>query len=159
MKNKSNNKIYISSLFIPGLPFNALSAEEVTTQVINSDPMSGSYLFQLVIGLIVVILCIVALAWFAKRVNRLQASSGGVLKILGGMSMGTREKVVLLQVGSDQLLIGVSPGRINTLHVLETPLDDTELSAPTTGTNFSEKLSAMIGDAANTSVKQNRPKQ
>jgi len=158
MKILNINKVYISSLMILSLPLKVF-AEESASQVISSDPMSGSYLFQLVIGLLVVILCIVTLAWFAKRVNHLQASSGGILKILGGMSMGTREKVVLLQVGSEQLLIGVSPGRINTLHVLETPLDDTELSASTTGTNFSEKLSAMIGDTANISVKKNGPKQ
>jgi len=30
-----------------------------------------------------------------------------------------REKVVLLQVGKKQLLLGVTPGRIDTLHVLE----------------------------------------
>lgn len=123
------NNIYTVSIFFMLLPFKVFAAEESpspinTSPVINADPMSGSYLFQLILGLIVVLICIVALAWFAKRMNRLQSSTGGVLKIIGGLSMGSRERVVLLQVGSEQLLIGVSPGRINTLHVLEAPLED-----------------------------------
>jgi flagellar protein FliO/FliZ len=119
------------------LPLKVFATEEKTSQlntspIISADPMSGSYLFQLILGLIVVLICIVALAWFAKRMNRLQSSSGGMLKIIGGISMGSRERVVLLQVGSEQLLIGVSPGRINTLHVLDTPLEDADANTEKT---------------------------
>ena len=49
-------------------------------------------------------------------------AAGGGLRILGGLSMGARERVVLLQVGDTQLLVGVAPGRVQTLHVLEQPL-------------------------------------
>ena len=119
------------------LPMKVFASEENpspinTPPIISADPMSGSYLIQLIMGLIVVLICIVALAWFAKRMNRLQSSTGGVLKIIGGLSMGSRERVVLIQVGSEQLLIGVSPGRINTLHVLETPLEDVGINAEKT---------------------------
>ena len=103
--------------------------------------MSGSYLFQLILGLIIVLICIVALAWFAKRMNRLQSSTGSMLKIIGGLSMGSRERVVLLQVGSEQLLIGVSPGRISKLHVLDTPLEDAETNLEKT---FAENLAEKV---------------
>ena len=77
----------------------------------------------------------------AKRMNRLQSSTGGMLKIIGGISMGSRERVVLLQVGSEQLLVGVSPGRINTLHVLETPLDNVDVNSEKTfATNLAEAV-------------------
>ena len=78
---------------------------------------------QLVLGLIIVLLCIVALAWLAKRFNRLQSTPDGSLQVLGGMSMGARERIVLVQVGTKQLLLGVAPGQINTLHVLDEPLE------------------------------------
>jgi len=142
VKNVSNLNI-IFMLF----PINVFAAEEKTSTIINTDPMSGSYLFQLILGLIIVLICIVALAWFAKRMNRLQSSTGSMLKIIGGLSMGSRERVVLLQVGSEQLLIGVSPGRISKLHVLETPLEDEAgNSEKTFAHNLSEKLSTVLAE-------------
>ena len=95
------NKIYTVIIFFMLLPFKVFAAEENPSQVnispiISTDPMSGSYLFQLILGLIVVLICIVALAWFAKRMNRLQSSTGGMLKIIGGISMGARERVVFI---------------------------------------------------------------
>ena len=123
------------------LPINVFAAQEKNPTIINTDPMSGSYLFQLILGLIVVLICIVALAWFAKRMNRLQSSTGSMLKIIGGLSMGSRERIILLQVGSEQLLIGVSPGRINKLHVLETPLEDGETNSEKT---FAESLAEKV---------------
>ncbi len=129
------------NIFFMLVPINVFAAEEKTSAIISTDPMSGNYLFQLILGLIVVLLCIVALAWFAKRMNRLQSSTGGMLKIIGGISMGSRERVVLLQVGSEQLLVGVSPGRINTLHVLETPLDNADVNSEKTfATNLAEAV-------------------
>ena len=131
------------NIFFLLLPVKAFAAEENASQInssaiISADPMSGSYLFQLILGLIVVLICILALAWFAKRMNRLQSSTGGMLKIIGGISMGSRERIVLLQVGSEQLLIGVSPGRINTLHVLDVPLENSDVNS---GKTFASRLS------------------
>jgi flagellar protein FliO/FliZ len=79
-------------------------------------------LWQLTLGMLMVLALIVGLAWVLKRSGRFQMAAGGGLRILGGLSMGARERVVLLQVGETQLLVGVAPGRVQTLHVLEQPL-------------------------------------
>jgi len=144
------------------MPVKVLAGEDNPLAVINSGQMSGGYMLQLVLGLVIVIACIVVLAWLAKRMNRLQSSTGDMLKIIGGISVGTREKVVLLQVGSQQLLIGVSQGNISKLHLLAAPLETTpeKLSenSAASGTdreqksfsyNLSEKmgLSKKFGDA------------
>jgi len=129
------------------VPFQVLSAEENLVSSIKTDPMSGGYLIQLILGLVVVIICIVALAWVAKRVNRLQSSTDGCLKVLGGLSMSARERVVLLQVGEQQLLVGVSPGRINTLHVLDKPVPVPGADKTSNVGSFSEKLSTLLNDS------------
>lgn len=111
----------------------------------QADPVSASHLGQLVVGLIIVLICIVALAWLARRFNRFQATTDGSLRLLGGMSMGARERIVLVQVGARQLLLGVAPGRINTLHVLDDPLDvASNVSNESMGKGFAEKLSAAL---------------
>jgi len=120
-------------------------SSDVKAAAINVDPTSSGYIVQLVVGLFIVLLCIVVLAWLAKRFNGFQASTGGVLRIVGAMSMSARERVVLVQVGSTQLLLGVAPGRINTLHVLDQPIEKTsDSSDKTLGQSFSEKLSSAI---------------
>lgn len=135
----------------------AYSNDEVVAQITKSDPMSGSYLLQLVIGLIVVILCIVALAWLAKKMNRLQTATDESLKILGGISMGSRERVVLLQVGEEQLLVGVSPGHINTLHVLETPIENSiDDAGNVAGGDFSKKFKRLMMQANKKSPTENK---
>ncbi len=86
---------------------------------ISGSANGKSYMLQLFSGLILVLLSIVVLAWVVKRFNRLQPSGNTSLQIIGGISMGARERVVVVQAGSTKVLLGVSPGRINMLHVLE----------------------------------------
>ena len=73
----------------------------------------------------------------------LSSAAAGSLRVLGGLSMGTRERVVLIQVGETQLLLGVAPGRVQTLHVLEEPIPTSEASKPGKG-NFAASLSAAL---------------
>ncbi|MCK4710577.1 MAG: flagellar biosynthetic protein FliO [Gammaproteobacteria bacterium] len=90
----------------------------------------------------------VALSWLTKKINRFRFITDDSLKIIGGLSMGSRERVVLMQVGDNQLLIGVTPGRINTLHVLDTPIETTDIKTnESPGQSFSNKLKAMMVDA------------
>lgn len=154
------------SSFLLLLPFQLIAAEEEKTTVtkaasslnsssLNADPMSGGYLMQLVIGLFIVLLCIVVLAWFAKKMKHFNPLADGSLRVIGGLSMGSRERVALLQVGEQQLLIGISPGRINTLHVLDTPIEmagkNTEQAA---GNHFLDKFKTAMADANNASEKK-----
>jgi flagellar protein FliO/FliZ len=97
-------------------------------------------------GMGLVILAIVASAWVARRMLRMPTGLQGQLRVLSGVSMGTREKVVLLQVGETQLLLGVAPGRIQTLHVLERPLEITD-TATTPSTGFSAQLGSLLKQA------------
>jgi len=111
-----------------------------------SLPQSGSLLpqlFQVSLGLLFVLGLIIALAWLFRRYGQPQYAIKGNFKVLGGVHLTTREKVVLLQVGNQQLLLGVAPGRVNTLHILEQPLD---LNTMTSGgeSAFAKRLSLLI---------------
>ncbi len=82
---------------------------------------AGSFL-QMFLGLAVIIGLILGMAWFMRRLGNLPGSGAGVLKVLGGVSLGQRERVVLLQAGDKQLIVGVAPGQIRTLHVFDEPI-------------------------------------
>jgi len=87
-----------------------------------SAPQVGSSLIQVTFGLFVVLMVIAAAAWFTRRFGHFQATAGGSLRIIGGLHLGAKERLVVVQVGEEQLLLGVAPGRISKLHLLTKPL-------------------------------------
>ena len=117
----------------------ATPAEQTVSH--SPDPLAMTSLWQLTLGMLLVLGLILAMAWLLKRSGRFQTGAGGGLRILGGLSMGSRERVVLIQAGETQLLLGVAPGRVQTLHVLDKPLQSRE-ALPAAG--FAEKLGRLL---------------
>ncbi len=107
-----------------------------------NEPLGAGNLLQLSLGLLVVLAAIVGSAWLLRRYGRLQSGVDGALRIIGGLSMGPRERVVLVQVGKQQLLLGVAPGRIQTLHVLAEPVSEGSARPPQGG--FAERLAGAL---------------
>ena len=102
---------------------------------------SASYLFQVLGSLLLVFVCLFAVIALLKRFNRIGGAQGGALRVLGSASVGQREKVVLLDAGGEQLLIGVAPGSVRTLHVFPEPIAELgEAGAP--GVEFASVLRA-----------------
>jgi flagellar protein FliO/FliZ len=108
----------------------------------SHEPLAMTSLWQLTLGMLLVLALILAMAWLLKRSGRFQLAAGGSLRVLGGLSMGSRERVVLIQAGDTQLLLGVAPGRVQTLHVLDRPLQPKD-SLPSGG--FAEQLGRILG--------------
>ena len=109
-------------------------------------PQSGSLLpqlFQVALGLLFVLGLIIALAWLFRRFGQPQFAVKGNFRVIGGVHLSTREKVVLLQLGKQQLLLGVAPGRVNMLHVLEEPLD-LNTATPVSESAFAKRLSSLL---------------
>ena len=83
------------------------------------------YLLQVAGSLLLVLGCLMGLLFVLKRMNGIPDTDRKALRILGSLKVGTREKVVLLEAGSSQLLLGVAAGSVRTLHVI----DDAQSSA------------------------------
>jgi len=62
---------------------------------------------------------ILGLAWVLKKYGRLPVNNQVAMKVVGGLSLGTRERAVLIEVEGQRLLLGVAPGRVDKLHVFE----------------------------------------
>lgn len=132
----------ITTALIAMLPMMA-QAEKV-----NSTPVNASSVLQTIFGLILVLAIIVLLGWLLKRSQYFHAAHHGQLKVLGAVSLGTREKAVLIQVGEQQLLLGVTPQQINTLHTLSEPLPVREPHIKQSD-SFAEKLKQMMQQRGN----------
>jgi flagellar protein FliO/FliZ len=106
-------------------------------------PLSNGQLIQTAGGLLLVLVLIIGLAWAIRRFGRLPSGAKGQLEILGGLSLGARERVVLLKVADTRLLIGVAPGRVQTLHILSGAESAVTESAP-----FANQLSHALKEGA-----------
>lgn len=126
------------------LPLSALAAEPVAQ--VAATPAVGSVsgqLTQLVLGLLLVIGLIFVLAWLMRRVQRIGPGNGQVIELVGSRALGPRDRLVLVQVGEEQILLGITPGRITPLHVLKTPVDAVKTEAATP--EFAQRLMELLG--------------
>ncbi len=103
----------------PGLmPVAAFAREATDGAYRGSEVISLGGLLQMATGLVLVLLLIFGVAWFAKRFGRLQGVATDRLRLMGGVHLGNRERIILVQAEDVRLVVGVSPGCIRTLHVL-----------------------------------------
>lgn len=101
-----------------------VTAQQAASQVVPTLPASSvsfAGLLQALFGLIVVLAFIAALAWLFRRLPLGQGAMGGAVRVVGGVALGTRERLVLVEVGETWLLLGVAPGQVNTLHTMPRP--------------------------------------
>jgi flagellar protein FliO/FliZ len=127
------------------LPFSVLAAEPLAQA---AAPVVGSsvagQLTQLVLGLLLVLGLIFFLAWLLRRVQRAgPAGKGQVIELIGSRALGPRDRLVLVQVGNEQILLGLTPGTITALHVLKEPVHvpSTEKATP----EFAQRLMELLG--------------
>jgi flagellar protein FliO/FliZ len=66
-------------------------------------------------GLAIVLALLFASLWLLKRLSAPRGQAAGLMRIVAGTAVGTRERVVVLEVGSTWLVLGVAPGRITAL--------------------------------------------
>lgn len=118
-------------------PWASAHAQQSATPVISPLATLG----KLAVALIIVLIVFWAFAKFMKQMQVGQGGAHSGLKVIGALSLGQRERVVVVQAGTEQLVLGVTSSAINTLHVLETPMSATD--SPELG-DFKQKLSAAL---------------
>lgn len=115
------------------LPFvyqtNVLAAEAAVT----TSP-TGSIL-KMVLGLAVVLIVMGLISWAAKRMLPNAVSQNSAVKVVGGVSVGSRERVVVLEVANRWLVVGVAQGQVSAIANLD--IDSDTLTAAINAGNTS----------------------
>lgn len=94
------------------IPFSALASESAPPGV-----SIGTYI-QAALALTLIIVLLAGTAWLARKVSGGKSFGQAGIKVVGGVALGPRERIVLLEVGEEWLIIGIVPGQIRTLHRL-----------------------------------------
>lgn len=78
-------------------------------------PDAGTGILQMILGLSVVLVMLVGTLWVMKRLSAPRGGASNLLRVVGGTAVGPRERVVLVEVGTNWLVLGVAPGRVSAL--------------------------------------------
>ncbi|MFF5865869.1 flagellar biosynthetic protein FliO [Pseudomonas sp. NPDC012596] len=104
----------------------------------------GGQLAQMVLGLLLVVGLIFFLAWLLRRMQGAAPKGGQVIEIVGSRALGPRDRLLLVQVGKEQILIGHTPGSIEALHVMAEPVE-VAASARQATPEFAQRLMELMG--------------
>jgi len=117
----------------------------VNAEVLASTPQTlqnPSSILSIFLSLLLVVAIIFALALIARRFNVTQAGNGQ-LKVVASMAAGAKEKIMVVDVGGEQFLIGITAHNINQLGKLDNPLETPSISknsGESTSLAFKDKL-------------------
>lgn len=110
----------------------------------------GPDVLQWISALILVLVAIGVLAWLMQKNTRFALMGRNPLRIRAALSLGVREKLVLVNVGDKQLLLAVTPGRVDKLleldgdrRIEDAGIDDLSMHP------FAQRLQQMMGKTSN----------
>lgn len=124
--------------------FGLCAAEEgqkVKDKIASSGPASDA-LMPMLLALLFVVFVIFAIAVVAKKLN-LTPNNSSHFKMISSMSLGGRERIVIIEVQGKQHAIGVTPNNVNHLFSVENPIESNP--QPITKATMVTKLNRLFG--------------
>lgn len=115
----------------------------------SSVTQPSEYFGQIILSLVLVLLIVFIAAWLLRRYGRFPGVAEGNLKVLGALSVGQRERILLLQVGKDQVLVGVTSSKITRLHQLDEPVDMSATEGANSNAGMAGAFSQKLQEALN----------
>lgn len=120
----------------------------------NHSQIGVTNYLQMILGLIGIVAFIFAIAWIIKRTGTLNPTHSNNLKVVAGLNVGQREKIIVVQVMDQQLLVGVTQTNIQLLSKLEQPMAESNFQS---FGGFQEKLQAAIVGLKNKKPENKKP--
>lgn len=94
-----------------------------------SSGSGAAGLLQTIFALLLVLGLLIGLAWLLKRYGPKPGGGLANLRVVGALNIGGRERIMVVEVGDQWIVVGAAPGRVNALHTM--PRQDVDLGAGT----------------------------
>lgn len=107
------------------------------------EPASTTSVLQLAFGLAIVVMLIFMISWLVKRFSGFSVYSNPHLKVISGLHVGQKEKILLIQIADKQIVVGVTTSSIRTLYQLESNIINDDITMRD-NIPFSERLMQAI---------------
>ena len=126
-----------------------LAAVAGSSAAASESPPPASFtpgLLQATFGLAIVLALIWGAAWLLRRVAPSGSGARSPIKIIASQAVGQRERVVLVEIADQWLLVGVAPGQVTALQTLvKSSLPEPSPATGQIGTQFSRLLAQALG--------------
>ncbi len=108
------------------------------------DGAGGTELLSLAASLIVVIGAIVGFGWLYSRARSFGGGNSDVINVVASRPLGAKERLLLVEIAGQQLLVGMTASQVQTLHVFDTPVaTETPSAEPGFGSRLKSALKEM----------------
>lgn len=128
-------------LLVSLVPASAIAAEV--------PPSPAASLVQMLLGLVLTLALLFGSLMLLKRLQGARANHASALRVISATSVGPRERVVLVAVGKQVLVVGVAPGRVTALHTMARedlpPIPDPAPAPPPLSGEFARQLKKILG--------------
>ncbi len=104
----------------------------------NNAFSSSSYL-EMMLALIFIVALIIGLAWGLRRMNLPMMSGAGKMQIEGSLSLGHKEKLLIVNIENQRLLLGATSNQITLIDRLSESNSSDEIKK-----DFSVKLKSIM---------------
>jgi len=118
-----------------------------------SNGPGAAGLLQTIFALLLVLGLLIGLAWLLKRYGPKPGGGLANLRVVGALNIGGRERIMVVEVGDQWIVVGAAPGRVNALHTM--PRQDVDLGAGTGAAQGSVPATRFADWLKNTMDKRN----
>ena len=84
---------------------------------------SGMDIVKVLGGLLIVVSAIGFTAWLMGKFSRMQSRMQNVIQVVGGVNVGNRERIVVVEVAGKWIVVGVANGQVSQIANLVKPAD------------------------------------
>jgi len=120
----------------------------VWAQEMSADTSLGSYSWEaikVVISLAIVLVIFYLLVNVFKKYSGVSIKTNSSVRVLGGLTLGGKDKVVILEAGNVNFLLGVSSAGITKLHKFEADELNIESGSSNKPATFNQQIEKILG--------------
>jgi len=109
----------------------------------DDSVMNLALLGKTALALAVVLGCVLVFGWLARRVGSRPLAPGKLMRVVSSTGLGQREKVVIVEVRGQWLVLGVTAQQVTALAQMDAPEPEPE-AVGVADDNFAERLAVAL---------------
>ena len=106
--------------------------------------VTGEDVLGVLFGLVVVLGSVVVVGWLYARSRGLQRIGDQSISVVAAQSLGPKERIVLVEVGGKQIVVGMTSAQLQTLHVFDEPVVPSASETSVVSSAFAERLRSIL---------------
>ena len=105
-------------LYAAAFGLTCCAAQVCAAAAVVAPAPSPAGMLQVTFGLLVVVALLFAVAWSMKKMGAGKFAAAGAVKVVGGVSVGNRERILVVEVADQWIVVGIAPGSITALSTM-----------------------------------------